>query len=316
LKISHLRGIPKFARLAFLGCAITQVARAGTDASIRQLWSQFQTTRQTMVGFHQEFDVTRKLKRMSTVQASHRQLTIDVSQNRWREQSSGGSGDLVRIFDGENLFLTEPGETEYVRFKRKAEKEGPLPEPYGSIQIEWQKVKEIERRPCGFSGKEHTCVVIEAPMKARFLQNKVDQMARVSQGMTRVMIDTETGIWVQCYAAELIESSHITYTMEVTYAVKQMTYNTPPDPGAFKLPDGDMREVKSLSPWNAARIKKQLVGNPAPELEVTDIRGNLISLSDLKGKTVLLDFWTTWCPPCQADSHRSRSSTRNTELKT
>lgn len=50
------------------------------------------------------------------------------------------------------------------------------------------------------------------------------------------------------------------------------------------------------------RIKKLLVGKPAPELEVTDIQGNPVSLSDFKGKTVLLDFWTTWCPPCLADA--------------
>jgi thiol-disulfide isomerase/thioredoxin len=37
-------------------------------------------------------------------------------------------------------------------------------------------------------------------------------------------------------------------------------------------------------------------------LQVTDIHGNPVSLSDLKGKTVLLDFWTTWCPPCRADA--------------
>jgi thiol-disulfide isomerase/thioredoxin len=34
---------------------------------------------------------------------------------------------------------------------------------------------------------------------------------------------------------------------------------------------------------------------------VTDLSGSPVSLSALKGKTVLLDFWTTWCPPCRAD---------------
>lgn len=39
----------------------------------------------------------------------------------------------------------------------------------------------------------------------------------------------------------------------------------------------------------------------APEFTLEDLNGNKISLSDLKGKVIFLNFWATWCPPCKAE---------------
>lgn len=39
-------------------------------------------------------------------------------------------------------------------------------------------------------------------------------------------------------------------------------------------------------------------GSTAPDFALTDIDGNTVQLSDLKGKVVCIDFWATWCRPC------------------
>lgn len=48
------------------------------------------------------------------------------------------------------------------------------------------------------------------------------------------------------------------------------------------------------------KLKKEMINEPAPLFTLNDLNGKEVSLTNYKGKVVILDFWATWCSTCKA----------------
>jgi peroxiredoxin len=57
----------------------------------------------------------------------------------------------------------------------------------------------------------------------------------------------------------------------------------------------------SLAATTSGLVPSPREGFPAPDFTLDTLDGGQMTLSDLRGQVVMINLWTSWCPPCRAE---------------
>lgn len=265
------------------------------------VWKDLAAKRSAFSSLQLEYQQAMDVEMKAGKRKETSEIRIEMAGGSWKEETAAAGDRTSRYFNGQQLWIVKDTLGEFETVSPKPGHALPAPVVFEMDHLDWAHAAQPTEQPCASPQFPGVCVLLDIPYR-EWNENRVrHRNARLAKGYARIFAEKDSGIVLSLRIIELVDHPQFSYRADSTFALRRIQRNPTVVSSTFQAPLDGKKQVKNFTEWTVNLINNRLAGKIAPEIEMRDISGNIVRLSDLRGKIVLLNLWASWCAPCRVD---------------